>query len=96
MANLDISITKNGTTILATKGTKNNEDINLNVDVQPNVGTITKTYTTNGEYTLTPSTGWYYSQVNITVNTPMYITSASVAALPTETTENMVALITGE
>lgn len=43
MANIQIPITKNGKTTLATKGTKNAEDIDINVDISPTIQSLSIT-----------------------------------------------------
>jgi len=54
-SNIQINVNKNGTITLATKGTKNEKDIDINTSVTPSLEEKSITITSNGTTNITPS-----------------------------------------
>ena len=81
MANIQIPITKNGKTTLATKGTKNVEDIDINVDIAPTIQSLS----------ITPSeTSQTFNASNVDGYKPV-----NVSAIQTETPSVDLSLASG-
>ena len=80
-SNIQIPITKNGTTTLATKGTKNEEDIDINVNISPTIQSLS----------ITPSeTSQTFNASNVDGYKPV-----TVSAISTETPTVTLSLASG-